>query len=71
MWGSAEREFRVERDAVFFQEREKFRVEGHFFVMGFLILDIADYGGDLRGAHAEGGVAFLPREFVVLGVGPA
>ena len=43
---SAEREFPVEWDAVFFQEREKFRVEGHFFVMGFLILDVADYGGD-------------------------
>ena len=46
MWGSAEREIRVERDAVFFQEREKFRVEGDFFVVGFLILDVAGYGGD-------------------------
>jgi hypothetical protein len=43
---SAEHEFRVERDAVFFQEREKFRVEGHFFVVGFVILDVAEDGGD-------------------------
>ena len=63
--GSAEGEFRVERDAVFFQEREKFRVEGDFFVVGFLILDVADYGGDLRGAYAEGGVAVLDRKSVV------
>jgi hypothetical protein len=68
---SAEREFPVEWDAVFFQEREKFRVEGDFFVMGVLILDVADYGGDLRGAYAEGGVAFLPSEFVFLSMGPA
>lgn len=43
---SAEHEFWVERNAMFFQEGEKFRVEGHFFMMGFLILDVADYGGD-------------------------
>ena len=39
--------------------------------MGWLILDVAEDGGDLRCAHAEGGVAFLPRKFVALGVGPA
>ena len=39
--------------------------------MGWLILNVAEDGGDLRGAHAEGGVAFLPHEFVALGVGPA
>ena len=43
---SAEHEFRVERNAVFFQEGEKFGVEGHFFVMSLLILDVAEYGGD-------------------------
>jgi|HubBroStandDraft_1064217.scaffolds.fasta_scaffold235075_2 hypothetical protein len=41
---SAEREFRVERDAVFFQQRDKFGVEGRWFVMGFLILDVANDG---------------------------
>ena len=56
---------------MFFQEGQEFGVEGHCFVMGCLILDVAEDGGDLRGAHAEGGVAFLPRKFVALGVGPA
>jgi hypothetical protein len=40
-------------------------------VVGVLILDVAEDGGDLRGAYAEGGVAYLPCEFVALGVGPA
>ena len=39
--------------------------------MGFLILDVGEDGGDERRAYAEGGVAFLPGEFVALGVGPA
>ena len=68
---SGEGEFWVEGDVVFFQQGEEFGVEGHFIVMGWLILDVAEDGGDLRGAHAEGGVAFLPRKFVASGVGPA
>ena len=40
-------------------------------MVGVLILDVAEDGGDLRGAYAEGGVAFLPGEFVGLSVGPA
>ena len=68
---SSEREFRVEWHAVFFQQGEKFRVEVHFSMMCFLILDVADDGGNQRRAYAEHRVAFLSSKLVALSARPA
>jgi len=56
---------------VFLQESDKFFLEAHAFVMPFLISDVALYRGNVGGAYAEGGLALLPFEFLVLLMGPA
>jgi hypothetical protein len=48
---SGQGEFWVEGDVVFFQEGQEFGVEGHFMVMGWLILDVAGDGGDAMWAR--------------------
>lgn len=63
--------FRIEFDAVLFEQREKFRFEGHFSVVCFLRLNVSNYGGDVGLAHTERGVALLPGEFFELFMGPA
>lgn len=55
---------------MFSQKREKFGVKADFFVVRFLISNVAKHDGNDGSADAKGSVALLPGEFMACVVSP-
>ena len=58
--------FRIVFDAVLRQNRPELFVKTDLSVVRLLILDVSDYGIEIRRAYAESSIPLLPRKFASL-----